>query len=86
MRAAATNSVIPDNLLTICVDSGFGGGGQSYGDMSPEAPNVTTDAHGAMVIVPGGIVVGGFTQANGGEEEFSAAKERIDLLYADDFE
>lgn len=67
-------------------DSSFGGGGQSYGDMSPEAPNVITDMTYSMVIVPGGIVVGGFTEVKSNEIRFSAAKERIDLLFADDFE
>ena len=67
-------------------DGSFGGGGQSYGDMSPEAPNAVSDAPESMVIVPGGIVVGGYTVVTSGEVRFSAAKERIDLLFADDFE
>lgn len=68
-------------------DPTFGGGGQSYGDMSSEAPNVISDYPASVVIVPGGIVVGGFTQIQiTGELRFTAAKEKIDLLFADDFE
>lgn len=72
-------------------DSSFGLGGESYGDMSPGAPNVLTDYPLSMVIVPGGIIVGGSTdlttdQMTVSEIRFSAAKERIDLLFADDFE
>jgi uncharacterized delta-60 repeat protein len=67
-------------------DSSFGGGGQSYGDMSPQAPNVVTDLPLSMIVVPGGIIVAGYTKVKSGEVRFSAAKERIDLLFADDFE
>jgi uncharacterized delta-60 repeat protein len=66
-------------------DSSFGNGGQSYGDMSTQAPNVQTDFPHSLVIVPGGIVVGGTTGANG-ENRFTATKVQIDLLFAADFE
>jgi uncharacterized delta-60 repeat protein len=67
-------------------DSSFGDQfGYMGGEMS-SAANVLTDSPRAMVIVPGGIVVGGSTTVSGGEIRFSAAKVRIDLLYADGFE
>ena len=66
-------------------DSSFGNGGQSYGDMSTQAPNVKTDFPNSLVIVPGGIVIGGTTGANG-EDRFVATKVQIDLLFAADFE
>jgi len=67
-------------------DSSFGNGGQSYGDMSTQAPNVQTDLPHSLVIVPGGIVVGGTTTGANGEDRFTATKVQIDLLFAADFE
>ena len=67
-------------------DYSFGGGGQSYGDMSTQAPNVLSDYPGSMVIAGGGIVVAGATQISSYEVGFSAAKARIDPLFAADFE
>ncbi len=66
-------------------DSTFGAGGRTYGDMSPEQ-DATADTPSAMVVVPGGVVIAGSTLVTGGESRFSAAKIRIDLLYANDFE
>ena len=66
-------------------DSSFGNGGQSYGDMSTQAPNVISDYPNSLVIVPGGIVIGGATSANG-EDRFTATKVQIDLLFAADFD
>ena len=66
-------------------DSTFGAGGRTYGDMSPE-PDSRSDSPAAMVIVPGGIVIAGTTQVTSNEARFSAAKIKIDLLYASDFE
>jgi hypothetical protein len=66
-------------------DSTWGGGGQSYGDMSTEAPTAVTDEPASMVLVPGGIVVAGYTSTPE-EMRFSAAGLRIDLLFAADFE
>jgi uncharacterized delta-60 repeat protein len=65
-------------------DSTFGAGGRTYGDMSPES-DARGDSPAAMVIVPGGIIIAGSTQATS-ETRFSAAKIKIDLLYASDFE
>lgn len=67
-------------------DYSYGGGGQSYGDMSTQAPDVLSDYPSSMVIAAGGIVVGGATQLNSYETRFSAAKARIDPLFAADFE
>jgi uncharacterized delta-60 repeat protein len=67
-------------------DSTWGNGGQSYGDMSTQAPNVLSDYPMSMVIVGGGILVGGSTTVNGGETRFSVTKTRTDLLLAADFE
>ena len=67
-------------------DSTWGIGGQSYGDMSTQAPNVRSDDPASMVIMPGGIVIGGSTEITGGETRFVATKMRIDLLFADDFD
>jgi hypothetical protein len=67
-------------------DPSYGGGGQSYGDMSTQAPNVLSDYPTSMVIVGGGIIVGGSTSVNGGETRFSVTKTRTDLLLAADFE
>jgi uncharacterized delta-60 repeat protein len=67
-------------------DYSYGGGGQSYGDMSTQAPNVISDYPSSMVIAGGGIVVAGATQVNSYEIGFSAAKARIDPLFAADFE
>lgn len=66
-------------------DPSYGIAGQSYGDMSPQ-PDPTGDQPKSMVIVPGGIVIGGFTTVTGGESRFSATKVRIDPLFASDFE
>ena len=65
-------------------DSTWGGGGQSYGDMSTQA-NVLTDTPGSLVIVPGRVIVGGSTSASG-EIRFVATGMQIDLLFAADFE
>jgi len=67
-------------------DYSFGGGGQSYGDMSTQAPNVMSDYPSSMVIAGGGIVVAGATQLKSSELGFSVAKARIDLLFAADFD
>jgi len=67
-------------------DPSYGGGGQSYGDMSTQAPNVMSDYPSSMVISGGGIVVGGATQLSSYETGFSVAKARIDLLFAADFD
>lgn len=67
-------------------DDNFGGSGQSYADLSPEGASAVTDSVTSMVIVPGGIIVAGNTQVQGGEVRFSAAKEDIDLLFANGFE
>jgi uncharacterized delta-60 repeat protein len=67
-------------------DSTWGIGGQSYGDMSTQAPNVRSDDPASMVIMPGGIVIGGSTAITGGETRFVATKLRTDLLFANDFE
>jgi hypothetical protein len=53
--------------------------------MSPEAPDAHWDMPKSMAIVPGEIVVAGTTEAKLGNG-FGAAKEQIDLLFADDFE
>jgi len=66
-------------------DFGYGGNGQSYGDMSPQ-PDSLSDAPISMVIVPGGVVVGGGTQVTGGEVRYSVTKVRIDPLFASGFE
>jgi len=66
-------------------DSSYGIGGMSYGDMSPQ-PDSESDYPGAMMIVPGGIVVGGSTTVAGNEARFSATKVLIDPLFASDFE
>jgi uncharacterized delta-60 repeat protein len=66
-------------------DSSYGIGGQSYGDMSPQ-PDSEDDLPRAMVIVPGGIVIGGSTTIVGGEKHFSATKVSIDPLFASGFE
>jgi len=66
-------------------DSTFGIGGQSYGDMSTQAPNALDDRPRAMLIQNGGIIVGGSTYTISAGR-FSAAKARIDLLLASDFE
>jgi hypothetical protein len=66
-------------------DSNYGGGGQAYGDMSTQAPNVVSDLPTAMVISGGGIIVGGATYTST-EMRFTATKSRIDLLFAADFE
>ncbi|HSC12663.1 MAG TPA: hypothetical protein VLC97_16960 [Rhodanobacteraceae bacterium] len=67
-------------------DSTWGNGGQSYGDMSTQAPDARSDDPASMVIMPGGIVIGGSTELNGGESRFVATKLRTDLLFANDFE
>lgn len=67
-------------------DYSYGGAGQSYGDMSTQAPNVKSDYPSSMVIAGGGIVVAGATQLDSYETGFSVAKARIDLLFAADFE
>ena len=66
-------------------DSTFGSNGQSYNNMSPEGAAVVTDNPSALVIVPGGIVIGGNTMTSS-EARFSATKVKIDLLFASDFE
>ena len=66
-------------------DPSWGGGGQSYGDMS-NRPDPMSDYPNSMVIVPGGIVLGGTTHASGGVEGFSATKVQIDLLFGSDFD
>ncbi|HZX92650.1 MAG TPA: hypothetical protein VFE67_18585 [Rudaea sp.] len=53
--------------------------------MSTEAPTAVTDEPASMVLVPGGIVVAGYTSTPE-EMRFSAAGLRIDLLFAADFE
>lgn len=65
-------------------DSTWGGGGQSYGDMSTQA-NVATDTPRSLLIVPGRVIVGGSTTASG-EIRFTATGMQIDLLFAADFE
>jgi uncharacterized delta-60 repeat protein len=67
-------------------DPSYGGGGQSYGDMSTQAPHVLSDYPSSMLISGGGIVVGGATQIDTYETRFSVTKARIDLLFAADFE
>lgn len=67
-------------------DPTFGGGGQSYGDMSSQAPNVTSDFPESLVMVPGGMAVAGYTGVTSNESRFSATRVRIDLLLAADFE
>lgn len=67
-------------------DYSYGGGGQSYGDMSTQEPNVKSDYPSSMVIAGGGIVVAGATQLMSYETGFSVAKARIDPLFAGDFE
>jgi len=67
-------------------DPSFGGGGQSYGDMSSQAPNVLSDYPSSLVMVPGGMVVAGSTSVTSNESRFSATRVRIDLLFAADFE
>jgi uncharacterized delta-60 repeat protein len=67
-------------------DPTYGGGGQSYGDMSTQAPHVLSDYPSSMVISAGGIVVGGATQVDTSETRFSVTKARIDPLFAADFE
>ena len=67
-------------------DDTFGGGGESYGDLSDNGTTVASDSPMSLIIVGGGIVLGGYTKLKNGEERFSAAKEMIDLLFADDFE
>jgi hypothetical protein len=66
-------------------DTTFFGGDVAGGELSPQG-NVVTDSPRAMVIVPGGIIVGGATTVSGGEVRFSAAKVSIDTLYANGFE
>ena len=53
--------------------------------MSPQ-PDAEDDLPRAMVIVPGGIVIGGSTTVVGGENHFSATKVSIDPLFASGFE
>ena len=65
-------------------DSTWGGGGQSYGDMSTQA-NVVTDTPQSLVILPGRVIVGGSTSISG-ESRFVATGMQIDLLFAADFE
>jgi len=65
-------------------DSTWGGGGQSYGDMSTQA-DVQTDRPESLVIVPGRVIVGGTTSTSG-EIRFVATGMQIDLLFAADFE
>jgi uncharacterized delta-60 repeat protein len=67
-------------------DNNFGGSGQSYADLSPEGASAVTDTVSSVVIVPGGIIVAGHTEIQGGEVRFTAAKEMIDLLFANGFE
>lgn len=66
-------------------DSTWGNGGQSYGDMSTQAPNVIGDYPRTMLISDGGIIIGGDTITHG-ERRFSPVKARTDLLLASDFE
>lgn len=67
-------------------DSTYGVGGESYGDLSPEGANVESDSVSSMILVPGGVVVAGHTSVQSNETRFSAAKETIELIFADDFE
>ncbi|HET7777970.1 MAG TPA: hypothetical protein VFL07_05415 [Rudaea sp.] len=67
-------------------DASYGIGGQSFGDMSTESATAITDVPGSMIIVPGRIIVGGYTYAQGGEGRFVATGVEIDLLFAGDFE
>jgi uncharacterized delta-60 repeat protein len=70
-------------------DSTWGVGGQSYGDMSPQTDTYRNDSPASMVLVPGGVVVGGYTSAGDDtqtETRFSATAMRVDLLFAADFE
>jgi len=68
------------------LDDSWGIGGQSYGDMSTQGATATTDELRSMVLVPGGTLVGGYTQVNSGELRFSVTKMQVDLLFANDFE
>ena len=67
-------------------DSTWGGGGQSYGDMSSQAPHATGDWPQSLLVLGGGIVVAGYTYNDNNEARFAATRLRTDLLFAADFE
>jgi len=67
-------------------DSTWGGAGQSYGDMSTQAPNVTNDTVASLVIVGGGVIIGGNSTVASGEIRFVATKMQINLFFSNGFE
>ena len=67
-------------------DSDWEGAGQSYGDMSTQSPFVTNDVVTSVVVVPGGVVIGGYSTVVSGESRFVATKMQIELLFGDGFE
>jgi hypothetical protein len=67
-------------------DSDWEGTGQSYGDMSTQSPFVITDVVTSLVVVPGGVVIGGYSTLVSEESRFVATKMQIELLFGDGFE
>jgi len=68
------------------LDSDWEGTGQSYGDMSTQSPFVTTDVVTSLVVVPGGVVIGGYSTVVSDESRFVATKMQIELLFGNGFE
>lgn len=67
-------------------DSDWEGTGQSYGDMSTQSPFVITDVVTSLVVVPGGVVIGGYSTLVSEESRFVATKMQIELLFGNGFE
>lgn len=67
-------------------DPDWEGTGQSYGDMSTQSPFVTTDVVTSVVVVPGGVVIGGYSTVVSEESRFVATKMQIELLFGNGFE
>jgi len=67
-------------------DPSWEGTGQSYGDMSTQAPNVTTDIMASLVILGGRVVIGGYSTVTSSESRFVATGMQIDLLFSNGFE
>ena len=67
-------------------DSDWEGTGQSYGDMSTQSPFVINDVVTSLVVVPGGVVIGGYSTLVSEESRFVATKMQIELLFGNGFE
>lgn len=67
-------------------DADWQGTGQSYGDMSTQSPFVTNDVPTSVIVVPGRVVIGGYSTLASEESRFVATGMQIELLFGDGFE